>query len=503
MRSLSYPIILFLLILILGSLGSLFIVSYAKPWQTIFDDYLYDVLSFSLKQAFISSFLSLIIGLLMTRSHIHATNSSLKKFVGKALGLPFILPTMVMIQILLHLFGHNGWFKLPFSMYSESGIIFTHIILNVPFVVFLMRQVWEEIPQEHWRTAKHLGFSSWQFWKIIEWPMVRSYLLHAFVPVFLLCFTSFTPVLILSPTPTQVTLEVAIYQSFMFELDFGNIVGLVLLQLFVGLLILFLFPNLLPFKHEKTSYMVKSVEIVSRAERFFHDSIIYFTLFVLLMMGLALLETTLDANMFEVYFSSEFFMSLIRSTLIACLAGVISTVAAVGLLKCPFIQTMQSYISILPVVIPTVTLGAGLYIFIGRHFPDLSLLFVILINALVGLPFALRLLQGRLHAVHRKYHQRILEIRLTPEQQWKFVEKPLLYPSLKLSFALVTAISFGDLGAIILFSSHENPTLTALMYQYIESLDMQGSACIAFALLVCISALFIFIQNMGGTRAKN
>lgn len=503
MKYLSYPILLTLLVLILGSLSSVLIISYNSSFVFEIDSYLYEIVKFSLRQSFLSSLISLIIGITITRSYIHSSDSIIKRFVEKAFGLPFVLPTMVMIQILLHMFGHNGWFNLPFSLYSEKGIILTHVILNVPFVVFLMKQVWQTIPNEHWRLAKQLNFNSWQFWKMVEWPVLKTYLPHAFIPVFLLCFTSFTPVLILSPTPINVTLEVAIYQSVMFELDFGNVISFIILQIVIGTIVVLITPNLFNFRHEKTNYKIKNISIVSKKEIIFHNIIIFIILFLLILMGSALIETTLKANMSEVYLSEKFIMALIRSTLIACVAGMIGTFASIGLLKFPFIQKAQSYISIFPMLIPSVTLGSGLYIFIGRYFPDLSLIFVVLLNAIIGLPFSLRILQGSLNTIRKRYEQRIIESRLNSDQQWELIEKPLLFPSLRLSFALITTISFGDLGAIILFNSNENPTLTALMYQYIEAFDMHSSSCVALALLVCTGGLFFIIQNIGMPNARN
>lgn len=503
MNYLSYPILLSLLTLLAGSLLTLLNVSYTRAWDGIFDRYIYEVLSFSLRQALFSSIGGVALGVLLTRSYVHAGQKWLKQIVEKVVGLPFILPTMVTIHILLHLFGHNGWARLPFSLYSESGIVLTHIVLNVPFVLFLMRQAWEDVPHEHWRLAKHLGFSSWQFWRIVEWPVVRNYLSHAFIPVFLLCFTSFTPVLILSPQPADVTLEVAIYQAFMFEMDLENVVGLVLLQLAVGSLLFLLLPALLPFRQEKTGFKIARLPMVSQRECWTHNTVLYVMLVALALAAGSLIQTSLQAPFWKIYTSHTFLVAVVKSTSIAFLAGFLCTLGAIGLVRIPFIQRLQSYISILPAVIPSVTLGAGLYMFIGQYFPDLSLIFVVFLNAIMGLPFALRILQGALHSVRAKYADRVIETRLTCTQQWKLVELPLLLPSLRLSFGLVSAISFGDLGSIILFSGHEAPTLAALMYHYLEIFDMQASACIALALIVCTAALFMIIQNVGADRAQN
>lgn len=80
-------------------------------------------------------------------------------------------------------------------------------------------QALQSIPTEQHQLAAQLNIKGFTFFRLIEWPYLKSQIVSAFVLIFMLCFTSFTIVLALGGGPQNSTLEVAIYQAIFFEFD--------------------------------------------------------------------------------------------------------------------------------------------------------------------------------------------------------------------------------------------------------------------------------------------
>ena len=80
-------------------------------------------------------------------------------------------------------------------------------------------QALQSVPTEQHQLAAQLNIKGFTFFRLIEWPYLKSQIVSAFVLIFMLCFTSFTIVLALGGGPQNSTLEVAIYQAIFFEFD--------------------------------------------------------------------------------------------------------------------------------------------------------------------------------------------------------------------------------------------------------------------------------------------
>ncbi len=80
-------------------------------------------------------------------------------------------------------------------------------------------QALQSVPTEQHQLAAQLNIKGFIFFRLIEWPYLKSQIVSAFVLIFMLCFTSFTIVLALGGGPQNSTLEVAIYQAIFFEFD--------------------------------------------------------------------------------------------------------------------------------------------------------------------------------------------------------------------------------------------------------------------------------------------
>ena len=96
------------------------------------------------------------------------------------------------------------------------------------------------IPTEHVRLAKQLGFDTRAFFKYIEIPMLIKIAPSIFTIIFLYCSLTFSIALVLGGGPRATTVELAIYQTIVFEGDLATAAKLSTYQLILLTLLLIL-----------------------------------------------------------------------------------------------------------------------------------------------------------------------------------------------------------------------------------------------------------------------
>ena len=120
------------------------------------------------------------------------------------------------------------------SVYGLAGVLLAHIFFNIPLATRAFLLALERRPTELERVADGLNLVSLtRFW-ILDWPIIRFVAPQIFSLIFVLCLTSFAVVLTLGGGPKATTIELAIYQSFRFELDFGRAAFLAFIQLCIA-----------------------------------------------------------------------------------------------------------------------------------------------------------------------------------------------------------------------------------------------------------------------------
>ena len=205
--------------------------------------YLWRVLAFSITQAVLSTVLSLLLGIGL------ALALARRRFPGRdvvlaVLGTTMVLPTIVAVFAVFAVYGRSGWLAEAltllrwtegFSVFGYPGILIAHVFLNGPFVARITLDGLNQVPAEHWRLATALGFTPFQIFRHLDWPVLRGELPGIAGLIFLMCFKSFAIVLALGGGPSRSTLEVAIFEALKIDLDFGRVAWLALIQLAICL----------------------------------------------------------------------------------------------------------------------------------------------------------------------------------------------------------------------------------------------------------------------------
>ena len=162
-------------------------------------------------------------------------------------------------------------------------------------------------------------------------------------------------------------------------------------------------------------------------------------------------------------------------------------------------------ISILALSISPLVLGVGLFVIIRPYINpfDVTLLIVVLLNAVLAVPFTLRLILPEIQKSQSDFGRLFRTMRMSVWGMWAWVILPRLFRPLGFSFGLALALSLGDLGVIVLLGSPENATLPYQIMQLRTGYRLDAAAGASVLLLVmCLFAIVTF-DGLGRRYAKH
>ena len=445
----------------------------------------------------------------------------------------------------------------PLPLYGLPGILVAHVFFNLPLAARVMLQSLEGIPSNEWRLAAQLGMGGGARFRLIEWPSLRAPLIGVSVLVFTLCFTSFAIVMTLGGGPRATTIEVAIYQALRFDFDLPLAVALALVQLLACTLLMiassfapeeqilgFATPAHAPDTRAqraggspadgsparpaprgrvtgRVTAGPRSSGVVERPRERWRARaprwrrlldyvlIALAAAFVLLPLA-ALALAAINGKSLAVLTDPATLEATGNSLLAALATAALALALALGLLSATrrlrvrhgrervgrWLQLSGNVI----LVLPPVVLGTGLFLLL-RPWADvfsLALVLVVLINALMALPFALRVLDAPMLRVAREHDRLLQSLGMQGWHRWRLIDWPLLRRPVGLAAAMAATLSAGDLSAIALFGSDRVRTLPLLLYQRMGSYRLEEAAVTAGLLLLLCLALFAALQRLVG-----
>lgn len=487
------------------------------------DRYVWQVLRFTVWQAALSTLLSLALAVPVARALARR-----QRFPGRALllrlfGLPMVVPTVVGVLGIVAVYGRSGLLNraseaaglpLGLDIYGLFGILLAHVFFNMPFAVRLLVQGWGSIPGESWRLAAQLGMTGPQMLRWIEAPMLRRQLPGIAGLIFMLCFTSFSVVLVLGGGPPNATLEVAIYQALRFEFDVPRVVALAALQIAVCAVLV----GLMQLLGKPLPVDLTLARLVDRHDRAawggrLIDGLAIAVGAVLLLAPLsAVAWAALTGPLAATLAEPELWRAAGRSLAVGLTAGTLALLLGWGVLlssrelrtrhRRPAAAEALELSGALVLVIPPFVLGAGLFVLL-RPVADvfaLGLVLVVLVNALMGLPFVVRVLGPAAGEAHERHLRLCDSLGMTGWQRFRLVDWPLLRRPAGLALALASTLALGDFGVIALFGTAETRTLPLYLFHLMGSYRMGEAAVTALLLVALCLALFLILERGVGGR---
>jgi len=496
--------------------------------SVISDGYYYRIFAFTLAQAFLSTVVSLAIGIPIGY-FFGKYNFRGRKILLTLFTVPFILPTVLVGMGFLSLFGENGLFGLPIL-----SIILAHAFYNIPLVVHYIAAYYQNFDKNLIGAAKTLGSKKLHLVFRIFLPLFIQPILTSSILIFLFCFLSYGVVLILGAQAHFRTTETQIYAEF-FKGESGKASILALLQLLVTIAIVlgYLFYIRKKTQREKTGTTEVFPQEAIKPKQFF----IFFGNVVIigvLLLGLALEIAPMIAiivnsfwdpylgqfvNTFKELFSSET-ASIARiglgssilntlkfafgSAIFASLLSII-TVAALGERRSRKSTVSLEMLTYLPLAISSVTLSLGItQTFIGSNFfANNPWIFIIISQGLLGYPFITRALLNGLNTIDPDILDSAKTLGANSAYKFYRIYLPLLLRSFLAGFAFALGLSIGEFTTAIFFSNI-NPgvtTLTVVLYR-LRNARMFGPASAIGVILMIVSYGSFFILELLGSRER-
>jgi thiamine transport system permease protein len=473
------------------------------------------VLGFTLWQALLSTLIA--VGLAIPVAIAIARQPSFpgRQWLIRLMAVPMGLPVLIGALGLIGIFGRNGLvnhvlsalgLSQPLSIYGLSGILIAHVFFNLPLATRLMLSALERVPAEYWRSAASLGFSPLSTFRFIEWPVLARIIPGAAGLIFMLCVTSFTLVLVFGGGPAATTIEVAIYQALRFDFNPARAVSLAFVQITVTGCILAAL-SLLPAASDTGTTSGRGfVRFDGR-----RPIVRLMDAFVLLSAGLFLVlplgqvvVSGLQADLVGLLGQPPFQQAALTSLIVAAMAGLLATLGAYAIIAArsqlsmgyPHVTSLARVFSgslagasSLVLLVPTSILATGWFLALRPHgdIAGFAPFVVTGINALMALPFAVRVL-GPAFLEHRARTGPLSEsLGLSVGQRLRFIDWPVLRRPLLTALTFAMALSLGDLGAVALFGSENISTLPTLIYARMGSYRSNDADGLALILgLICL-----------------
>ena len=462
-------------------------------------------LRFTLMQAALSAALSVVLAIPLARALARS------RFWGRdvtimLLGAPFILPVIVAVLGLIAIFGQNGLLNdglralgfEPLSIYGLQGVLLAHVFFNLPLATRMILLGWMSLPSERIRLGQSLGLGAMARFYLIEWPMIRRILPSAFAVIFVICLSSFAVALTLGGGPKATTIELAIYQAFRFEFDFATAALLGLVQLFLsvsaaGVALWLAGHDRLGIGLDRPA----TAALRPLSERCI-DAGVIFSAMLFLILPLALLFLKGASGLTDL--GAPVWFAALRSLAIALGATLLCLCFAL-----PLATQWGELIATLGIALSPLVLGTGLFLIVRPYVNpfDVALGVTLCVNALMSLPFALRILRPEVQAVEQNFSRLSAALGLGAWGWFRWVMLPRLRRPLGFAAGLTAALSMGDLGVIALFGDAERATLPLKLYQLMGSYRMDQAAAAAVLLLALSLGLFWLFDRVGRYGAQD
>lgn len=485
------------------------------------DDYLHHVIAFSFAQALLSALLSLLPAVPLARALYR------RRFPGRQLllrlcAMTLVLPVLVAVFGLLTVYGSNGWLAqlcqlagidYHFSPYGLSGILLAHVFFNLPLATRLMLQALESIPAEQRQLAAQLDLRGWHHFRLLEWPWLRRQLLPTGALIFMLCFASFATVLSLGGGPQATTIELAIFQALSYDYDPGRAALLALIQLGCCVTLVLLsqrFSKAIPAGTSQLNGWRDPQD--SRGAQLVDALLILLALILLLPPLAAVIVDGLHGGVRGALAQPALWQATLTSLRIATGAGLLCVVLTMMLLwssrelrlrQRAAAATLIDTSGMLILAMPGIVLATGFFLLFNATIglPESADGLVIFTNALIAIPYALKVLENPMRDVAERYGRLCDSLDIHGWNRLRLIELRALKRPLAQALAFACVLSIGDFGVVALFGSADFRTLPFYLYQQIGAYRGADGAVTALLLLLLCLLLFTLMEKLPDRHA--
>jgi len=306
--------------------------------------------------------------------------------------------------------------------------------------------------------------------------------------------------------PRYSTMEVAIYQSVFFELNFNKAIILSLIQIIICLIFIVIgFFNLrgsnyFDIQTEQFEYLFSKNKIIRFSD---YIIILLFSLFLFspilyifynFLFNLINTKFFLNINFIKAFINS-LFLCIISGLLVSFFGFLISLVLVNSRNKIFHQQILFIFSSIIIIISPII-ISLGYFIILGelRYINLVNYFIIILINCIFLIPFSILILFTKLKNIFLNFHD-IKEGFQINDKKFIFIIFPLIKKNIFFVFSFASALSFGDFTIISFFKSDSFQTLPTLLYKLISAYKFNEASFVAGFILIFSLFIYLLFDN--------
>jgi thiamine transport system permease protein len=480
--------------------------------EVVSDPGLRHVIWFTVWQATVSTVLTLAVGLpgayVLSRYEFRG-----RRVVRALVTVPFVLPTVVVGTAFAALLGPGGPLAGLGLDQTVWAILLAHVFFNYAVVVRTVGGLWAHLDPHQEEAARVLGASRWRAFTSVTLPSLRPAIATAAVVVFLFTFTSFGVILILGG-PRFSTLETEIYRQTAELLNLRLAAALTIVQM-IAVTVLLLVTARIQGREQTALRLRAASETTQHARTPRERAVLGVNLAVMaVLVGApiaALVDRSLDTPtgygfgfyraLNGLHRGSTLFVSPLEAVGTSLRYAVVATVLAVGIGGCAAVvltgRTSRAWEGLvsLPLGVSAVTVGFGFLITLDAAPLDLrtSWLLVPIAQALVALPFVVRVMTPVLRAIDPHLREAAATLGASPRRVWREVDLPIVARAALVAAGFAFAISLGEFGATLFIARPTTPTLPVLIFRLLGQPGASnfGAAMAASVVLMALTAVAI------------
>jgi len=513
-----------------------------SPLGTILTDgYYLHIIVFSLKQAIMSTLLSLGIGLpgayLLTRYSFPG-----KTAIRSLTVIPFVLPAIVVALGFILFFGNSGWvnqwlmslFHLSnpplHILYSLTGIVLAHVFYNAPIVTRVVNAAWEGIDPEIDEAASSLGAGGIRRFVGITLPLLSPALLSSAALVFIFSFLSFPIVLTLGGA-RYATIEVGIYTLVRTLLDYRLGSALILVETALSLSFTYLYLKaeggfaVLTQGSRRLVVYPLFVRKASIGRVFIVVYIVIISVFFLGPISSVLVDSLRVAGrwscesyrqIFALSYNPFLGVSPLRTVLNSLFIGGIATAISlpVGTLIAMFAvrsrlpgRRLIEAILMAPLAVSSVAIGFAVLYGLGGAPLHLSgtLIAIALAHAILTYPFVVRVIRPVLEGLDPSLVEAARSLGASRNRAFFEVILPLIGPGMLAAAVFAFALSIGEMTATIMLMRPGLGTMPVAVYSLLSARQFGAASAMGMILIVVTAVAFLAIDRLGkrGTKCQS
>ena len=431
-----------------------------------------------------------------------------RRWVLRALMLPFVVPTLVAAMGVLALWGPQGlWAQAGGAPLQDTPflLLYGNVFFNLCVLVRSATEALEQVSAARLAAARTLGATPWRaFWRI-EWPAILPWLMSALCLVFLYCFAGFGLALVLGGQQ-YATVEVEIYTLVSYELQLAAAGVLALWTLGITGVCAGLYAVL----ERRLATPLRADRIARRMPHgtaqwlAVAGALAVLLLFCLAPIAAIVLRAALaGAQSWAVLWEPETLQALGNTLRFSGAALLLAT----GLGLCHAMAARHwaalRALAFLPLVVSPVLVAFGLLLLYPSWTASVPLL--IAAYALLAYPFVAKSVASGLDGLPANLQAAARSLGASPWRAFWRVTWPLLLPALRRGMAFAAATAVGEFAVTLFLSRPEWATLSTLIYQHLSrpgAANLDAALVLACALMALALAVFLLIEWPGADPAN-